>query len=301
MLSYLFPGDSNPHFLAYGHDANTKKTFWYVSSWSGGYATQSVAQYDEVLRFPAQALLTAKLQSSDQSDSIVRLFYGQSFPIKSSLRIDILVPSLSSSNEITFTTNVTTVVTIPLGVISTESYLTWFIEDVNGDGYADLVTLINPTSALNVELNVVVFPGTSNGTFGAPVVSPISLDSSKGTLLTAAFMSSVKVHRAEYVYPATNETSKASILAVFDNFGIIGVRMLAPVQPTGSYQYEFKGQVPAVAGQSLNGMKWHAPDWMSRQERRNAIGVQFPPPISGGDLLKTGHATKENSGYVQEL
>ncbi|KAB8279030.1 hypothetical protein BDV30DRAFT_232906 [Aspergillus minisclerotigenes] len=158
-------------------------------------------------------------------------------------------------------------------MLSTQSYLTWFAEDIDNDGNTDLVTLINPTSALNVDFQVAVFPGFGDGTFGAPVVSPISLNPANGTLLTASFMKSIKVHKADYVYPGTSTASKGGILAMFDNYGIIGGRMLAPVLSSGSLYYEFKGQVPAVAGQSSQGLGWHSSSWMGREQRPEAIGI----------------------------
>jgi hypothetical protein len=98
-------------------------------------------------------------------------------------------------------------------MLSTQSYLTWFAEDLDNDRNTDLVMLINPTSALNVDFQIAVFLGFGNATLGAPVMSPISPNPAKGTLLTASFMKSIKVHKADYVYSGTSTASKGGILA----------------------------------------------------------------------------------------
>jgi hypothetical protein len=288
MFSYPF-SQTGTALLAYGFDASQKLTTWYATQWTNGYYTQTVAQYVEDVRFPAQALLDGVLQPSNSAQSsLIRLFYGQRYTPQSNIRIDVLVPSLSSDKQLSFSQNTTQSfpVTWSGGPSTSDSYLLWFLADVDGDGVLDLVTLVNPTSTLNVQFSVVVFPGiAANNSFGRPVVSNIALDPAEGTLLTASFMSHVKAHQADYVYTdessqATAEqggppTSKAGILAVFDNYGIMGVRMLAPVKATGSFKYEFKGQIPAVAGQSSLGVGWHSHSWMGIGRRKEAIGLLF--------------------------
>ena len=71
--------------------------------------------------------------------------------------------------------------------------------------------------------------------------------------------------------------TEAGILGFFDNYGILGARMIAPVSGTGTYKYEFKGQTPAIAGQLSSGLGWRSQNLMGRGESSEAIGfADFP-------------------------
>ncbi|THC87924.1 hypothetical protein EYZ11_012630 [Aspergillus tanneri] len=131
-----------------------------------------------------------------------------------------------------------------------EQYLTWLLADINGNGRPDLVSLVNA----GMGLGVVVFPGLDEFAFGSPQTSVISSD--KGRLFNASFMKPVYAAQARYRFSAEPRTcvSDGAILQVFDNYGILGIRLVAPLVPQGSYAYEAKGQTPAVAGQLSCGL-----------------------------------------------
>lgn len=140
-------------------------------------------------------------------------------------------------------------------------YLKFLLLDVSHNGNLDIVALLNIDDST---LRTVVFPSLGDYSFGEPVVSTISIPES---LFNPAFFRSVLVAPAEFQYPETQGNLKVNtgILQFFDNYQILGARLLAPTSPT-SLNYELKGQTPAIAGQTtvgagLGGMNWNLDDW----------------------------------------
>ena len=48
--------------------------------------------------------------------------------------------------------------------------------------------------------------------------------------------------------------SGAGVLSFWDNLGVLGVRMAAPVSANGGSRFELKGQTPGIAGQVSAGL-----------------------------------------------
>ena len=132
---------------------------------------------------------------------------------------------------------------------SEEQYLTWFFADVNGDGKLDLISLVDAAQGPTVLL----FPGLDGFAFGDPQTSIINSD--KGSLFNASFMKPVIARQAKCPLDTDPVTiTNGAVLQVFDNYGIMGVRLMGPVMLEGSRAYEVKGQVPAIAGQISQGL-----------------------------------------------
>jgi hypothetical protein len=154
------------------------------------------------------------------------------------VRIDVLQLSTSS---------VTTISSSEFKVTwSGKNYLTWFLSDVDADGNLDLVCLV---AADDGSLTVLAFKPKSDESSGfeAPVVSSITSD--RGTLLTASFMTPTLAQQAAYKFPGTTYQVDSGILMAFDNYGVLGVRLLRSKSYSGMLQYEIGGQLPAIAGQ----------------------------------------------------
>lgn len=280
MLPYQMQTNDNfTTFIGYGYNPSTSNTKWYFSSWTQAYSQQYLTTIDEAVAFPAQVLLSGKFGTNDDGYRLVRVFYGPAYPLSGSIRIDMLNPSRdSSTGKIKFTAAPQTqTFSITWTAPFLDNYLTWFLADVNSNNLLDLVALVqSPDSSIAV----VVFPGQKDITFGTPVVSQISLDPSKGSLFTAPFLTPVKAGQVQYTYPETTASggaiiSCAGILAFFDNYSVLGARMLAPVKVSGTYAYELKGQTPAIAGQLSDALGWTDDKWMGRGECSQAIGYLY--------------------------
>ncbi|CAL1694606.1 unnamed protein product [Somion occarium] len=279
MLSYqIETNDPCLTFIGYGFDQKAKNTKWYFSSWSQNYATQKQNMVEENINFPAQVLLSGKFGTDDGGSRIIRVFYGSEFGYSSPeyMRIDMINPTRDFS-----TGNINPQIVhsqsflITWSAFFAKDYLTWFLADVNVNDYLDLVALARKPDGT---LIVVVFPGQSDFTFGDPIISPITLDPGRGSLFDAPFMTHVKAGRAQSTYPAINgpaTTTYAAILAFFDNVGILGSRIIAPVKVTGTYSYELKGQTPAIAGQVSRGLGLHDDKWMGRGELPQTVGIMW--------------------------
>ena len=124
--------------------------------------------------------------------------------------------------------------------------------DVDGDGIKDLVAYVSQPD--NLIIQILVFPGLETGLFGDPVVSPITLDPEIGSLLVGEFMKPVFITRADYTNEDGGWKSDKAIMSFFDNYGVLGVRVLGPLKEKGELRYELKGQIPAIAGQRVGGM-----------------------------------------------
>ncbi|KAF7335120.1 Phosphatidylcholine-hydrolyzing phospholipase [Mycena venus] len=137
------------------------------------------------------------------------------------------------------------------------TYLGWFF------AASKVITLGMQSGVNEASLVVVVFPWNN---IKVPVVSKISLSTDKGSLLSAPFMVPVRTMLTSYTYPDGNtadgeiipgETTDSAIIMFFDNYGILGARVLAPKKNAADSEYELKGQIPAIAGQAVNATGWN--------------------------------------------
>ena len=273
MLSYrIQSSDPSDMLVTLAFDSTQKQTTWNFTSWINGYSKISTNTYSTTTAFPAQTILTGILGSDSQKASIVQLYYGDTFPVPNCIGVVVVQPSEDPSGKLSLPSprsNQQFPITWPAHQSS--EYLLWFLSDVNGDGFTDIVAYTSSDS--NTTLTVVVSPGRADGDFAAPVSSGITLPANKGSLFTSSFMHPVYARQAAYTYPSRDDISTgAGILSFFDNYGILGVRMIAPVNATGTFEYEFKGQTPAIAGQLSTGLGWRAQNLMGRGESSEAIG-----------------------------
>lgn len=262
--------DTSDMLVTLASDFTLGQTMWNFTAWRNGYSEISTDSFSTMISFPVQAILTGILGSDGQNASIVQLYYGDTFPYPKRIGVDVVQPSEDPSGKVSLP-GPCFKQSFPISWPARKSseYLLWFLSDVDGDGFTDIVGYASSES--NTTLTVVVFPGREGCYFQDPVVSSITLPAEKGTLFTSSFMHPVYARQAAYSYPEELSTD-AGILSFFDNYGILGVRMLAPVTATGTHNYEFKGQNPAIAGQLSPGLGWRAQNLMGRGESSEAIG-----------------------------
>ncbi|KAL8791962.1 MAG: hypothetical protein Q9195_005451 [Heterodermia aff. obscurata] len=214
------------------------KTLWTFSTWKNGYSSLVYSTCEESLSERAQKTIVKCGATSSTANRVIRLFYGEKYSKSAYIRIDVL--QLSTSSVTTISTSEFTV------TWSGQNYLTWFLSDVDADGNLDLIGLV---AADDGSLTMLTFKPKSveASGFETPVVSSITSD--KGALLTASFMTPILARQANYKFPGTTYQVDSSVLMAFDNYGVIGVRLLRPKSYSGTLEYEIGGQLPAVAGQ----------------------------------------------------
>lgn len=254
------------------YDIKQQQANWNFTYWNNGYQ-KYVTQVKIVPNaVPPQKSLTGILADGVNA-SIVQLYYGSTSADPESIRVEVVEPSQSPELRVTIPPACSDQ-KFPLtwSARQPSEYIHWFLSDVDRDGKADLVGYTSTDS--NTTLTVLVFPGTSTCAFDPPVISNITFPESKGSLFTASFMAPLYTRRANFIYKHDediHETLRSGILSYFDNFGILGARMVAPIYPS-SYEFEFKGQVPAVAGQISDGLGWRPQNHMGLGEPGVAIG-----------------------------
>lgn len=261
------PHDPTATLVAYGRDPY--EGYWYFAQWRNNFSEVSANQLEEPNAFPAQATL-----SDSDHGRLIRIFYGIRYPISKRIRIDVLRPVRNeTTGEMEFVGGPqiqTFEITWPALLETT--YLLWFLSDVDGDGQKDLVAYTSQVN--NILINVVVFPGRNNGTFGEPTVSSIELDPNLGNLMSAEFLKPLKTVQASYLYPGGDgTTSEAAILGFFDNYGVIGARIIAPKKSRGTLEYEFKGQNPSIAGQRSTTLGAQPGNFMGLDRLTAAVGL----------------------------
>ena len=96
---------------------------------------------------------------------------------------------------------------------------------------------------------MVVSVRLSNRNLDNPVFSPTKLDPAIGDRLTGEFMKSLNKAQASEIYASGKQSTKAALMAFFDNYGISSGHALAPVTATRTYRYELKDQNAFTAGQ----------------------------------------------------
>ena len=273
----LHPSDHFETFVSIGADTVSSRTTWQFMKWSDGYQTPHKTNTIQTQSLPAQAVLPGHF-GRNKIHGIAEVFMNQTSNL---IRIEIIQLTRTPTATVALETLFSKEIYIHWNATSPSEYLTWFVADVNRDGILDLVAYTS--SNTHQILQVIVFPGLPETIgFDDPIVSDIQLESGIGKLLTASFMKPLYTRQASYTYPAgeldhssSDSTTEAGILSFFDNFGILGVRMMAPVTAADTFRFEFKGQIPAIAGQLSDALGWKPPDLMGRGEPGEAIGLSF--------------------------
>ncbi|MCJ1437879.1 hypothetical protein MMC27_007266, partial [Xylographa pallens] len=280
--------DSFSTIVGYGFDTFSQESKWYFCNWDQNYSHRNLTTFSDTAVPPAQALLSVSV--SNNQSHIVRLFYDAQYPMSNKLRIDVLDPMRDSVTGNKPTSSQRFTIKWPARLES--EYLLWLSADVNGDGIPDLVAYTSDKS--NIEVSVIVFPGekptggaASSLRLGEPVVSPITVPSEIGYLVTAEFMKPMYTARSSYAYPSSrnhklsagedamvtrDSSTNAAIMALFDNYGVVSARLVAPVAP-GSLRYELKGQNPAIGGQRAVFVGERPADWMGLDKKRQIMGI----------------------------
>ncbi len=260
----LASSDSHDTVVALAGGAlSTKPSTWYFTHFVNG--TRMTSTVVEPNRGRSQALL------SHPNGCLVRLSYGATFPIQQTIQIETVMPTRAENGTVTFAASEKQQYGITWHGLVENDYLLWFVHDVNGDGVLDLVGYCSDAS--NVFIDVVVFPGLKDGTFGKPVVSPITVDSNIGRLFTAGFMTPLYTTQASYTDPGNEgTTTTGAIMSFFDNYGIIGTRIVAPVGGD-SYAYRLAGQDGAIAGQRALTIGSRPAKWMGGTTAAQPVGI----------------------------
>lgn len=123
-----------------------------------------------------------------------------------------------------------------------------------------------------VELLVVVFAGRTDCRFADPVISTIALDPARGDMMTAEFMVPISTVQSSYTYEY-GEKTEVAITSFFDNYGVMGARIVAPVRARGTLEYEFKGQNGALAGQRATFLDQRIGGWMGSGAKQRIVGL----------------------------
>ncbi|KAG8531944.1 uncharacterized protein KY384_003580 [Bacidia gigantensis] len=259
---------TDEHSTLVGYGCNLTTGYWYFANWRKDFTEKVVSQIFEPNAFKAQALL-----SDPASGCLIRLRFGKWYPVATALRIDRICAVRDDSTDKVSLSNPpqSQVFNISWPAYLEKDYLLWFLCDVDGDGHKDLVTYTSLEN--NIVLHVVVFPGRTDGTFASPIVSPITIDPEVGRLMSAEFMTPMKTIQADFTYPVDGSITSAGIISFFDNYGIVGARMIAPKTAKGTFEYEFKGQNPSIAGQRSTTLGKRPGNWMGLDRREEAIGL----------------------------
>jgi len=257
MLNLFNTNGPSGTFLATGYDPLTKNSTFYFSQWSSDYKTQWANTLPANASFPTQALLTSPSLISSNTQTVTRLFYGSTYPVSNQLRIDTLLATSNGPAGSTIQTLNSQTFPITWTNVDSSQYLSWNFQDVNGDGSPDLIAYIS--SQNNTAFQTVVFPsipGSSSNQikgFNTPIVSNLSFTSTVTDFWAGNFMTNVKTVGTSYRYD-DGTVSGAGVLSFWDNLGVLGVRMAAPVNAKGGSAFELKGQTPGVAGQVSAGL-----------------------------------------------
>jgi hypothetical protein len=232
----LYPTDAFKTFVGFGHGK------WYFATWSNEYRTLTSSTFNRGFAGVVIAILGV-----DTDPISVDTPPGRSPPLmivslRDDSRIDFHFIDFERDGEgkVTYDGSATGAgLRITWGLDSAHNYLAWFFAESKAIslGMKDDSSLV-----------VVVFPWPDD--IGSPIISEIALNPEKGYLLTAEFMTPLRIMLTSYTYPG-GEITDAAIIMFFDNYGILGARVLAPVTK-GSTSYELKGQIPAISGQASN-------------------------------------------------
>lgn len=244
---------------------------WYLAYWSsdwspGNPAKPIVVELQEEshigdLSSPIGTHLLNIKHSEIKSLSkyILRVGYNKSDSGNAgTLVMDILQPSFDSPQTITLVTRSTYTLFPESSIDLAVDKAQWFVSGTMATGVklvgyfhslteasGGLVSIL--TFMLLRPQNEFVFQTLSTITNNTEIYPPQKL-------VTANFMRPVSFVDAGTIDAADGWPT---IMEAFDNYGILGSRLVSPVKDTnGSYKYQLKGQTPALAGQMSTGLGW---------------------------------------------
>ena len=184
-------------------------------------------------------------------DTIVRAFYRPSSN-SSVFKLETLqIESLGSvhSPEIKILSSQT----FPMTWNASSRYTSFSILPSTDDRGSSMVVLLeDPETAA---LSTLVFPRDPTSGFLPPTVSPVKIPEGDLTF-TAPFLKTLRVQQTPYINRETEARAQGGLLQLFDNFGLLGARLLAPISEDGGLSYEVVGQDPALAGQASDVIGW---------------------------------------------
>ena len=85
-------------------------------------------------------------------------------------------------------------------------------------------------------------------------------------------MTPVYTAQTTYTFPSSKTKTKGAIISLFDNYGIIGARLVGPESPKGSFKYELKGQNGAIVGQRSGTIGGRPEKWMGSSKKPQPLG-----------------------------
>lgn len=239
---------------------------WYFAYWSANSPARpiivNVPENSTIGRVPrvlATHLLTFQNNPSSAPSGEYALRIGHATSGSGSGRadllvIDILSPILTSTDEIAMELIWQSPYTLPSD--STIDFATdkasWFVSGSMAHG-VKLVGYIHSLASNTGLITILSFEYQhSKSQFELVASSTITNDtdiSPPRKLVTAGFMRPVNAAQVD-------AGEWPSIMATFDNYGVLGARLVGPVVGGKDGAYELKGQTPALAGQMSTGLGW---------------------------------------------
>ena len=115
-----------------------------------------------------------------------------------------------------------------------------------------VVLLEDPETAA---LSTIVFPRGPKHGFLPPIVKPVKIPEGVPTV-TAPFLQTLRVQQTSFISRKTGARAQGGLLQLFDDFGTLGARLLAPASGDDGLSYEVVSQNPALAGHSSDVIGW---------------------------------------------
>ena len=216
-------------------------TTWTFTNFTAGYASRFTMTFLELQTFPAREYLSDS-SSTSATQRVIRVSYAEAKP---SIKIDILAVTLEGDLAV----QVFRADEYPFDS-SACSAVKWFLMDVNDDNLNDVVAYC-PTSST---LYVTTFLQRPDGSCDQPYTTSIPAD------YYLNFNGDYLKHITSFPTVRFNVNTQRptggrnNIFQLFDNYGVLGGRLLAPWKDGELQFYDAVGQYPAIAGQLSGGL-----------------------------------------------
>lgn len=179
-------------------------------------------------------------------DYILRVFHSDASSSSPNFKVEsVKITSTVSGNKLTISllsTNLFPVTWDPATV-----YTSWLLAPLTSPSSPSLVALL--THPITGALTTLAFAPGPDNTFLKPVIKAI--DHPSLSTFTAPYLPSIQVQVVNYFHRATNQPRPGALLQLFDNFGVLGARIMSPGDYlTDKLEFRVLGQTPAIAGQT---------------------------------------------------
>lgn len=206
---------------------------WHITFWTENYETR---QYHKLIE---QQVLNPTWLLPYGDGKLIRISHHLDAKL---MRLDVLTLSLDEANQPDINSISTQIFQAPW---ASNASIEVQVAPLTSSDVPSIVFLL--TDQKTAEMTTVVFPPNKEGGFKDPITSKIESPNEVPSFVSPS-LKSLGLYSVPYVYREIRQRSPGGLLQLFDNYGVLGARLLGN-EVFEKLKFRAIGQTPAIAGQ----------------------------------------------------